>query len=122
LGLLAAFCVYGLLYDRLNVWYWGRNFGKRPDADVQVEWQFRSEEIRTKSELGEAIVHWKSFLRVVETTEGFLFYPLKNFFHWLPFSAFDSAECIESVRHMIQSNGVPLIGPPSNKRLERTRR
>ena len=97
-------------------------FGKRPDANVQVEWQFSKEEIKSQTALGEATLHWKSFVRVVETREGFLFYPLKNLFHWLPFSAFESPDCIAKVRGMINKNGVPLIGPRSNKALQLTAR
>jgi hypothetical protein len=117
MGLLAVFCIYWLMFDRLNAWYWGRGFSKRRDANVQIEWQFSTEGIKAESELGKGIVYWKGFLRVVETSEGFLFYPLKNIFHWLPFSAFDSPDCVETVRGLIRKNGIPLIEPRSNKRL-----
>src|SRR6266566_3942492 len=38
--LLIIFCFYLLMFDRVNAWSWGRRFGKRPDADMEVEWQF----------------------------------------------------------------------------------
>ena len=120
--LLALFCIYWLIFDRLNIWYWGRGFTKRPDANVQIEWQFSTEGIKAETELGKGIIYWKGFLRVVETSEGFLFYPLKNIFHWLPFSAFESPDCVETVRGLIRENGIPLIGPRSNKRLQPTPR
>ena len=110
------------MIDRMNAWNSSRGFSKRPDANVQVEWEFSREKIRSRTELGEATIDWKSFLRVVESKEGFLFYPLKNFFHWLPFSAFDSADCIARVREFVKENNVPLIEPRSNKRLQRTPR
>lgn len=111
LALLALFCIYWLMFDRVNAWYWGRSFAKRPDANVQIEWQFSIEGIKAETELGKGIIYWKTFLRVVETSEGFLFYPLKSIFHWLPFSAFDSPDCVETVRGLIRENGIPLIGP-----------
>jgi hypothetical protein len=119
--LLALFCIYWLIFDRLNIWYWGRGFAKRPDANIQVEWQFSQKTIKLETELGEATIQWKSFMRVVETSEGFLFYPLKNFFYWLPFPAFESPDCIEKVRKLLRENNIPLLGPRSNKRLQRTR-
>lgn len=109
--LLVLFCIYWLVFDRLNAWYWGRGFARRPDANVQIEWQFSREEIKSETELGETTIRWKSLLRVVETNDGFLFYPLKNFFHWLPFSAFESPDCVATVREFIREHSIPLIGP-----------
>lgn len=117
--LLAAFCIYCLTVDRMYAWYSSRGFAKRPDANVQIEWQFSNEAIKSKTELGEATIHWKSFLRVVETSEGFLFYPLENLFHWLPFSAFESPDCIEKARVLLRENKIPLLGPRSNKRMSK---
>jgi hypothetical protein len=106
--LLAMFSFYWLTFDRLNAWYWVRGFAKRPDANVQIEWQFSKEEINIQTELGKATVTWKSFFKVAETSDGFLFYPLKKIFHWLPFSAFESPECIDKVRELILQNGYSL--------------
>jgi hypothetical protein len=97
------------MFDRVNAWHWGRGFSKRLDANVQIEWQFSTEGIKAESELGKGIVYWKGFLRVVETSEGFLFYPQKNIFHWLPFSAFESPDCVEAARRLVRENGIPLI-------------
>jgi len=108
--LLAIFSSYWLTFDRLNAWYWARGFGKRPDANIQVEWQFTKEEISIQTELGKGTIAWKSFFKVVETGDGFLFYPLKKLFHWLPFSSFESSECVEQVRELIRQNGYSLHG------------
>ena len=113
--LLAIFCVYWLTIDRMNAWNSSRGFSKRPDANVQIEWEFSKEKIKSRTELGEATIDWKGFLRVVESREGFLFYPLKNLFHWLPFSAFESADCIERVRELVRENNIPLVEPRSNE-------
>ncbi len=89
---------------------------------MQVEWQFSQEKIKSWSELGEATLDWKSFLSVVESKEGFLFYTLKNLFHWLPFSALESPDCIARVREFIRENNIPLVEPRSRKRLQPTAR
>ena len=108
--LLAVFSLYWLTFDRMNAWYWARGFAKRPDANIEIEWQFSEEEICLQTELGKATVTWKSFFKVAETSDGFLFYPLKKLFHWLPFSAFESPECIDKVRELILQNGYSLRG------------
>lgn len=118
LGLLAIFCVYWLMIDRLKAWDSSRGFTKRPDANLEIEWQFSTENIKSRTQLGEATVDWKSFLRVVESREGFLIYPLENFFHWVPFSAFESADCVERVRELVRENSIPLVEARSRKRLQ----
>ncbi len=118
LVLLVIFCVYWLMIDRMKAWDSSRGFKKRPDANLEIEWQFSREKIKSRTELGEATVDWKSFLRVVESREGFLFYPLENFFHWVPFSAFESADCVEKVREFVRENNIPLVEARSRKRLQ----
>jgi hypothetical protein len=86
---------------------------------MEVEWEFSKKEIKTQSALGEATIQWKGFLRVVEASDGFLFYPLEKLFHWRPFSAFESSECVELVRTFVRENNVPLIQRRSNAQVER---
>jgi hypothetical protein len=102
---LAVFSSYCLTFDLLNNWYWARGFNKRPDANIEIVWRFSDTEITIQTALGTAIVSWKSFSKIVETSDGFLFCPLKKLFHWLPFSAFESPECIAKVRRIITENG-----------------
>jgi hypothetical protein len=103
--ILAVFSLYWLTFDRLNAWYWSLGFSKRPDANIEITWQFSDAEITMQSTSGTATVHWKSFFKIVETNDGFLFYPLKKIFYWLPFGAFESTECIVVVRRLIAENG-----------------
>lgn len=102
---VAAVSLYWLFYDKINAWNWSRGFSKRPDANSEIEWQFSDEKIETQNALVTATLAWKSFFKVVETSDGFLFYPVKNIFYWLPFSAFDSSECVAKVRQLIADNG-----------------
>lgn len=120
--LLVIFCFYLLMFDRVNAWSWGRNFGKRPDADMEVEWEFSKKEIKTQSALGEATLQWRGFLKVVEASDGFLFYPIEKLFHWMPFAAFESPDCVELVRKFVTENNVPLLQRRSNTRLQSTPR
>jgi len=120
--LLVIFCFYLLMFDRVNAWSWGRRFGKRPDAEMEVEWEFSKKEIKTQSALGEATLQWKGFVKVVEARDGFLFYPLEKLFHWMPFSAFESPDCVDRVRTFVTENNIPLIQRRSNKALQLTAR
>ena len=107
--ILVAVCVYALASDRINAWLWGRRFEKRPDADIEIEWEFSKEEIKTASTLGAATFQWKGFAKAVEASDGFLFYPFERLFHWIPFSAFASPECVAVVRGFLTENDVPLV-------------
>lgn len=80
-------------------------FQNVPDANLEIDWQFFEENVVIQNALGSATVAWKSFFKVVETNDGFLFYPVKNIFYWLPFSAFESSECPAKVRQLIAANG-----------------
>jgi hypothetical protein len=77
------------------------------------------EECGTTTDFGEATFRWQSFLKIVDAGDGFLFYSLKNLFHWLPFSAFESAACIEHVRDFVSQNGVLMVGPYGRKAAEK---
>lgn len=102
-------CIWGLMFERVNAWYWGRGFAKRREANIQIDLQFSSVGMMAHSELAESTIKWKFFLRVVETSEGFLFYPHKNLFYWLPFSAFEKPDCVERVRDLVREHDIPLI-------------
>jgi hypothetical protein len=106
--ILVAFSSYWLTFDLVNNWYWARGFNKRPDANIEIAWRFTDTEITMQTPLGTATVSWKSYFKIVETNDGFLFYPLKRLFHWLPFAAFESAECIAKVRQLIAESGIDL--------------
>jgi hypothetical protein len=104
-----VFCFYWLGFDRLNAWRAGRGFEKRPDANTEIEWEFSSDKITTVTALGKGDLSWKYFPKVIETNDGFLFYPLKNLFHWIPVTAFASADCIEQLRNLIRENATALV-------------
>lgn len=67
-----------------------RQFRKRPDQNIDLEWRFGPDEIQTRSSLGEARFNWSAFVKVIKTPEGLLLYNLTNFFQWLPRHAFES--------------------------------
>src|SRR4051812_4529896 len=102
---LLLLALYGFFWEPSITWLSTRGFEKRPDANADVEWQFSPEKIRVWSENAEGLRSWSSYVKVVQTNDGFLFYPIKNLYHWVPFSAFDSPDCIEKVRVLLRQNG-----------------
>ena len=105
---LALFCIYLLIPNRFNAWYIGRGMAKRYGQSFELEFHFSEDEVKSRSDLGEATTKWRIFVKIVETSDGFLLYYFKNSFTWLPYSAFESQDCIAKVREMIKKNEIPF--------------
>ena len=103
--ILIVFCLYGLTFDKLNAWYWSWAFRKRPEADMEIVFKFSDTQINIQSSLATSDVSWKIFYKVVEIEDGFLFYWRKKSFTWIPLTAFESQECITTVRRLIAEHG-----------------
>jgi YcxB-like protein len=79
-----------LLFIHLIVdpWLIRRQFDKRPDQGIAVEWRFLPDLILIENALGKSEVQWDAFYEVVQSPDGFLFCANKQIFHWLPRHAF----------------------------------
>jgi hypothetical protein len=79
---------------------------KRPDRDVEFEWQIAPDKIRTHSTLGQGEFTWQAFAKMVRTPCGILLYPTDQIFHWLPRSGFasdtDFERCVELAKKNIE--------------------
>jgi hypothetical protein len=75
-----------LLFIHLVVdpWLIRRQFGKRPDQDIELEWRFLPDLIRTESALGKSETKWDAYQEIVQTPDGLLFYANRQVFLWLP--------------------------------------
>jgi hypothetical protein len=106
-----VFAVYWIfLRQKVTRWWVSRGFSERPDANFFIEWEISEEKINTRCEgLASSELHWKLFVRIVEASDGFLFYLHKNRFQWLPFSAFEQTEGIEKIRQFAKANGVQYV-------------
>ena len=71
-------------------WRIRRRFAKRPDKDLEVEWQIGPESLAISHDHGHSEFGWEVFFKVVRTPEGFLFYSLEEMFSWLPRHGFAS--------------------------------
>lgn len=109
LGALILFPLYWWLFrERVNRWGYLRGFDQRPDANALVEWALAPEGFRAKIEgLSTTEGHWSLLMKVVETRDGFLLYPQRNAFFWLPFSAFEPPEAVEGARDLLAASVAP---------------
>jgi len=85
-------------------WYIRRQFLKRPDKDLQVEWLIDADKIRAHTGLGGSEVAWKLYVKVVQTPAGFLFYIQPELYHWLPREGFVSEEDVLRLAELAKSN------------------
>ena len=65
-------------------------FRRRPDRDAEFIWQFAPEQIISDGAGFKTELTWKAFAKVVQTPNGFLFYPNSRVFQWVPKHAFRS--------------------------------
>ena len=71
-------------------WWNRRQFSKRPDRDIDVEWQVGTDKIWARSALAQTEISWRAFTKVVRTPAGVMLYPNDKIFHWLPQHGFAS--------------------------------
>lgn len=108
--ILMAFTFYWFVLCRvITQWWLGRNFDKRPDANLLIEQEICEDKIRTRcGDLAFGESQWAIFIKIVETNEGFLQYSHKQIFYWLLFSAFGEVEGIEKYREFAKANQIPF--------------
>jgi hypothetical protein len=81
-----------------------RQFSKRPDHNSEIEWRISDEGIKTKTNHSNAEQSWAAFAKVIQTKDGFLFYPTLRIFHWLPRSGFASDADFDRLSQLAQKN------------------
>jgi len=80
-----------------------KDFAKRPDKDMDLEWQISPDRLAAKTAVSSAETAWSMISRVLRTREGFLFYPNDKMFHWFPAHAFRDATEMERLAQIAQS-------------------
>jgi YcxB-like protein len=103
IGLLAGGIYWFALRPFERRWIGRRQFSKRPDRDMELEWQVAADKIRTQSGLGQSEFSWQIFAKMVRTPHGVLFYPTDQIFHWLPRSGFASDSDFERLVELARS-------------------
>jgi len=80
-----------------------RRFRTNPQKDVEISWAFSSDRISSSGEGFDQSFAWNKVFKFVEARDGFLIYPQKRIFYWIPFSGFKGEFEIECVRNLAKS-------------------
>jgi hypothetical protein len=99
---VAALYWFGLR-QRVNELWLARRFRRRPDRDEEVRWSFGEEEISSRSAHGEGRLRWTALVEAVETPRGFLIYPNREIFLWLPYDGFAGQREVEAFRELAKA-------------------
>lgn len=100
LGIGLFVVLLGLLWlCRFMIFHWTiqRRFRKRPDQNIEIEWEFAQDKILERSSLGNSELRWEGFVKVVRAPTGIMFYPLENMFHYLPRRGFANDAAFEQL-------------------------
>jgi hypothetical protein len=93
LGLLFLFLF--LFRNKLTVFFFAQNIKKENCENREVEWEISQDKIVYRIiNLAESTFSWELIQGVLDTPKGFLLYPQKNTFYWLPKAAFEKEEDI----------------------------
>ena len=84
-------------------WAVRRQFAKRPDKDLELEWQITSDRLAVKSTAHTGDLTWQLIGKVVRTPVGFLLYPTDQMFHWLPRHGFGGDSEFERLAEIAKS-------------------
>jgi hypothetical protein len=71
-------------------WMIRRQFAKRPDKNIELEWHVTSDQIQTRNCLGHSEFSWQAITKLVQAPTGIMLYPNDQIFHWLPRHGFAS--------------------------------
>jgi YcxB-like protein len=83
--------IYWFVFRSLDRrWAVRRQFKKRPDRDVELEWRIDANKIQMHSALGQSEVQWQAFTKMLRTPAGVILYPNDQIYHLLPRRGFES--------------------------------
>lgn len=84
-------------------WTIRRRFAKRPDKNLELEWQITPERLAVRSTAHSSDFTWQLIAKVVRTPLGILLYPNDQIFHWLPRHGFASDAEFERLAEIAKS-------------------
>jgi YcxB-like protein len=87
-----------LLIPQFTLWIFRRQFRLNPSKNVEIIWTFTEDGLGSQGEGFNSNMDWRKVFRFVDTEKGFLIYPQKNLFFWIPFVGFTGPNEIEAVR------------------------
>jgi uncharacterized membrane protein YciS (DUF1049 family) len=97
--------LFFILLSRLNMILFTRNIKRLNYENKEIEWEIsRDRVIYRIINVVETKYNWESIQGILDTPKGFLLYPQKNTFHWLPKEVFVKEEDIALFAFIAQNN------------------
>jgi hypothetical protein len=104
---LLLYIYIGRPYERR--WHIRRVFAKRPDKNADLEWLISSDKLCFKGPRSKAEFLWTAFTKVIQTQDGFLFYPIDEIFHFLPKRGFQNDTDVQRLTQLAQEHASKFI-------------
>ncbi len=97
-----------------GLWFLGRKYflglkfansvKKMPSFGKKVVWSFSENEFQVKSDLSDSKILYSALFKTVITPAGFLLYPQKEIYHWVPKSCFSDTAAFDKVKEFLEGN------------------
>ena len=112
------FCAVGVLTLLIPVWQVPlikRNIRRMPNLGKTITWAMDEKTLSGQAEGFEFSQDWSNVYSTTITADGFLVYPQKNLFYWLPSHGFASVEDLQKASGIINRNvkNTKLVKEPS---------
>jgi|GEM_PF-6497262 len=85
------------------LWQFRRRFQKYPNKDSQISWSFTQDDLHSQGDGFNFDLAWRKVFQFVDSSDGFLIYPQKQLYYWVPFTAFPNNSEIDCVRQIAKS-------------------
>ena len=93
------------LYFLLRYWVSGfqfrRSLKKHPQFNSTLSWVFDEDGVEVENEHGTSKSKWSAFLKTYTVSDGFLLYPHRAAFNWIPNSALRSDEDVHVLEDIL---------------------
>jgi hypothetical protein len=80
-----------------------RQFAKRPDRDMEIEWRISADKVLVQSPIACSELSWNAFAKVVCTPSAIMFFPVNQIFHYIPRRGFASEAEFEQAAALAKS-------------------
>ena len=94
--------VYCISRKKILEYRFRRSMKTSPAIDKEVVWKLSMDGFTQESELGKSDLSWDSVYQSYSTKNGYLVYPQKNMYYWIPRSGFDSEDDFEEVDKILK--------------------
>lgn len=95
-----------LFINRFTCWQFRRKFQKNPNKDSRILWSFSSNNLHSEGDGFNFDLAWRKVFQFVDAPSGFLIYPQKQLYHWVPFTGFKNDSEIDCVRQIAKSQAI----------------